>query len=123
MNPERPATSKARGICRYYLTPRGCFAGKDCKFLHGEQENLTPYDKNKTCRFYASGFCKRGADCWFIHARAEASGFGGGSGGRPTAVERKVEDKDDHLCYICYEKPVTYGLLGEPGRAVDSACK
>ncbi|EKM49977.1 uncharacterized protein PHACADRAFT_213748 [Phanerochaete carnosa HHB-10118-sp] len=108
MNPERPATSKARGICKYYLTPRGCFTGKNCKFLHGEQESLTPYDKNKTCRFYVAGFCKRGAGCWFVHALPEASG----SGERSPPVKPEAEAGDDDVCCICYEKPVTYGLLG-----------
>jgi len=52
---ERPVTSKSRGICRYYNTQRGCFAGNKCKFLHGEHEKLTPFDKNKTCRYFAAG--------------------------------------------------------------------
>lgn len=54
-NMERPSTSKPRGICKYYETPRGCFAGKNCKFLHGQDEKLTPYDQNKTCRYYRAG--------------------------------------------------------------------
>ncbi|KAG6334187.1 hypothetical protein ID866_4902 [Astraeus odoratus] len=52
---ERPVTSKARGICRYYDTPRGCFAGDKCKFLHGADEKFTPYDKAKVCRYYVRG--------------------------------------------------------------------
>lgn len=52
---DRPVTSKSRGICRYYSTPRGCFAGNDCKFLHGADEQLTPYDKSKVCKYYAKG--------------------------------------------------------------------
>ena len=113
----RPRTSKPRGLCQYYNTPRGCFAGDKCKFLHGEPPSedsslLTPYDRAKRCRFYAqgnflssnfkplssssfSGFCKRGDACWFIHAS-----------------ESKSEDDEDELCSICFEKPTTYGLLG-----------
>lgn len=52
---DRPSTSKARGVCTYYKTSRGCWAKDNCKFLHGEEEKLTPYDKSKTCRFYANG--------------------------------------------------------------------
>ncbi|GJE90973.1 hypothetical protein PsYK624_071200 [Phanerochaete sordida] len=108
MNAERPATSKARGICKYYLLPGGCTAGRSCKFLHGAHETLTPYDKGKTCRFYAAGFCKRGADCWFVHAQPAASGSAASPSSAPD--ERMVEDEDD-CCCICFEKPVTYGLL------------
>ncbi|KAJ7066758.1 hypothetical protein C8F01DRAFT_982015 [Mycena amicta] len=90
-SPTRPVSSKARGICKYYLTSRGCWAGDQCKFLHGGSH--TPYDLSKTCRFYARGFCKHGAKCWFSHDR-----------------EALIEEEDD-LCSICFEKPVTYGLL------------
>ncbi|KAF7370748.1 hypothetical protein MSAN_00708100 [Mycena sanguinolenta] len=94
----RPVTSKSRGICKYYNTERGCFAppGK-CKFLHGPDATHTPYDQAKTCRFYAAGFCKRGAKCWFIHTK-----------GKEKAVET---DEEDDLCSICFDKPDTYGLL------------
>ncbi|KAJ7281771.1 hypothetical protein C8J57DRAFT_1298515 [Mycena rebaudengoi] len=91
----RPVTSKARGICKYYATDRGCFAGRNCKFLHGDAK-LTPYDQSKTCRFYAAGFCKRGAQCWFSHAKGK---------------EKEVIEDEDDLCSICFEKPITYGLL------------
>ena len=113
MSRPRPVTSKARGVCKFYATSRGCFAGDSCKFLHGEQEALTPYDKSKTCRYFAAGFCKRGADCWFRHVLPEPVASG--------SVEQQVlappppaEDSDEDLmCSICYEKPVTFGLLGE----------
>ncbi|KAF8216309.1 hypothetical protein K438DRAFT_1703090 [Mycena galopus ATCC 62051] len=90
----RPVTSKSRGICQFYTTRRGCFAGTKCKFLHGDTH--TPYDQAKTCRFYAAGFCKRGAQCWFNHAKGK---------------EKEVIDEEDDLCSICFDKPVTYGLL------------
>ena len=106
MASERPVTSKPRGICKYYATPRGCFAGNQCKFLHGEQERLTPFDKNKLCRFYAAGYCKRGAQCWFLHAQPAA-------GSSMTRAEPLAEDESDCSCSICYDTPVTYGLLGE----------
>ncbi|KAF7308653.1 hypothetical protein HMN09_00714700 [Mycena chlorophos] len=90
---QRPVTSKARGVCRYWDSPRGCFAGKDCKFLHGPSATHTPYDKAKVCRWYKAGFCKRGTDCWFAHER-----------------ETPIPDEDD-LCSVCFERPDTYGLL------------
>ena len=46
-----------------------------------------------------SGFCKRGEKCWFLHK----------SGGKR---ETQVEEEDE-FCSICFEKPSTYGLLGE----------
>ncbi len=107
MSSARPVTSKARGICRYYTTPQGCFAGRTCKFLHGKEEKITPYDKSKTCKFYAAGYCKRGAKCWFVHAQPDASSSGF------AAVEVPDTDEYEHICCICYEEPVTYGLLGE----------
>src|ERR1700730_19426238 len=90
---DRPITSKARGICKYYDVSRGCFAGDKCKFLHGQTERLTQYDKAKTCRYFAAGFCKHGDKCWFIHEMPEAD----------------VESAD--VCAICLEKPATYALL------------
>ncbi|KAI0255856.1 hypothetical protein BJV78DRAFT_1118938 [Lactifluus subvellereus] len=95
---ERPVTSKSRGICRYYNTSRGCFAGDNCKFRHGEQEKLTPYDKSKTCRYFAAGFCKRGEKCWFRHVPPP----------NPTA-----DTAESLICAICMDEPVTFGLLVE----------
>ncbi|CAK5267607.1 unnamed protein product [Mycena citricolor] len=89
---QRPVTSKSRGICKYYATQRGCFAGSACKFLHGPSETYTPYDKAKSCRFFAAGFCKRGSECWFAHIKGKDKGA--------------IEDEDD-LCSICFDKPVT----------------
>ncbi|KAK0497147.1 hypothetical protein EDD18DRAFT_1073041 [Armillaria luteobubalina] len=95
---DRPITSKSRGTCKYYKEPRGCFAGSKCKFLHGESNSrgLTPYDQAKTCRFYAQGYCKRGDECWFKHT--------------PRLPSPGVDDEDEP-CSICFEQPVTYGLL------------
>ncbi|KAH9935942.1 uncharacterized protein BXZ73DRAFT_45332 [Epithele typhae] len=95
----RPVTSKARGICRYYNTPRGCYAGDRCRFLHGATERLTPYDKNKVCRYHLNGYCKHGEKCWFKHADPSKTDLG------------TEEPSDNDLCAICYDKPVTYGLL------------
>ncbi|KAH7909076.1 hypothetical protein BJ138DRAFT_1011558 [Hygrophoropsis aurantiaca] len=96
---ERPVTSKSRGTCRYYNTSRGCYAGAKCKFLHGEEETHTPYDKAKSCRFYQLGYCKRGDQCWFQHELS--------AGER----EAKSESSNDDTCNICLDKPTTYGLL------------
>ncbi|KAF8269843.1 hypothetical protein EI94DRAFT_1573130 [Lactarius quietus] len=95
---ERPVTSKSRGICRYYNTPRGCFAGDNCKFLHGEHEKLTPFDKSKTCRYFAAGYCKRGDKCWFRHV---------------LPADLVTSPDDSQICSICMEEPITFGLLAE----------
>ncbi|KAJ4000945.1 hypothetical protein F5050DRAFT_1561922 [Lentinula boryana] len=106
---DRPSTSKARGICKYYQTLRGCFAGDKCKFLHGDPKTdnskdaatrLTPYDQSKTCRYFASGFCKHGDKCWFRHVPPP----------QPKEIALQV-DPIDEVCTICFEKPTLYGLL------------
>lgn len=84
----------------------GCYHGDRCKFLHGKDERLTPHDRNKVCRFYTAGYCRRGDDCWFIHA--DPAKPGSSSRIPPTDAE-----EDEHLCSICYDKPAVYGLLGE----------
>jgi|SRR5258708_6434954 len=113
---ERPVTSKSRGICRYYDTPRGCFSGDNCKFKHGEHEKLTPYDKSKSCRYFAAGlclplgcqrtfviilwpqgYCKRGEKCWFRHV---------------SPVKPPTDPGESLICAICMEEPATFGLLG-----------
>ncbi|EDR05631.1 uncharacterized protein LACBIDRAFT_294785 [Laccaria bicolor S238N-H82] len=107
----RPVTSKSRGICKYYNSPRGCFSGDSCKFLHGEEPGqnvqplLTPYDQAKQCRYYQHGFCKRGELCWFKHVDPH---------------QTNILEEEDQLCSVCFEKPVTFGLLGKPGDVVES---
>ncbi|KAF7982608.1 hypothetical protein HWV62_27642 [Athelia sp. TMB] len=97
----RPQTSKPRGLCKYYTTPRGCFAGPQCKFLHGPDQSLTPFDQAKTCKFFASGFCRRGDECWFRHVAPGAA----------ANASRGEEEGSEDVCNVCLEKPVTYGLL------------
>lgn len=59
----RPSTSKPRGICRFYTTRGGCREGDKCKFLHGQDETHTPYDKSKTCNFFLAGQCRVRVNC------------------------------------------------------------
>lgn len=123
----RPRTTKPRGICKYYTTPRGCFAGSSCKFLHGTPEQLdpqntllTPHDESKRCKFYAQGpsfsanilripshlfpgFCRRGDLCWFKHVVNQSQVI------PSTTLEE--EDLKNDPCSICFEKPAIYGLL------------
>jgi hypothetical protein len=50
------------------------------------------------------GYCKRGDKCWFLHVDgSEESGPPG---------------SDAAECIICYDKPVTYGLMGASQRIV-----
>lgn len=66
------------------------------------------YDQNKTCKFYAAGYCRRGADCWFLHRDPGAV--------KPTAKAAAAStssEDEEHVCSICLEKPVTFGLLGK----------
>lgn len=107
---DRPVTSKSRGICRYYKTPRGCYAGDDCKFLHGAEENLTPYDKSKVCRYYIQGHCTRGTRCWFRHELMKIP------------LDEELKHFDENMCNICMEKPQTYGLLTGCGHVFCLEC-
>ncbi|KAL5525986.1 hypothetical protein ACEPAG_7324 [Sanghuangporus baumii] len=110
---ERPTTSKPRGTCHYFRSSRGCRNGDACKFLHGDNETLSPYDKSKTCKFYVAGFCKRGDKCWFRHINStsgESSIELVLSTNTGTSTELDNEDEPT-ICSICQEKPVTYGLL------------
>ncbi|KAI0675528.1 hypothetical protein C8Q78DRAFT_964382 [Trametes maxima] len=104
-NAERPVTSKPRGICKYYKSARGCYQGDRCKFLHGETERLTPFDKSKVCRFHINGYCKRGDRCWFLHTDPSQVASGSQSSAAPP------EEEDEFLCSICYDKPSVFGLL------------
>lgn len=107
----RPSTSRPRGVCKYYRQRSGCLHGDACKFIHGDGESLSPYDKSKVCKFYASGFCKRGDRCWFRHAGSvSAASVFDVPPTNTQASETEITDEDD-ICCICQEKPVTYGLL------------
>ncbi|KAF9485502.1 hypothetical protein BDN70DRAFT_795621 [Pholiota conissans] len=113
----RPVTSKARGVCKYYKDPRGCYAKDKCKFLHseplkeGDPPVLTPYDSSKTCRFYLQGYCKRGDKCWFRHTESKDKGK------NPATL-----DEEDDICSICFEKPITYGLLAGCNHVFCTTC-
>lgn len=104
---ERPATSKSRGICKYYNTPRGCFNGDNCKFKHGEHEKLTPYDMSKSCRYFAAGYCKRGEKCWFTHV---------------SPAKPPTDSGESLICAICMEEPATFGLLVDCSHVFCIAC-
>ncbi|KAI5119832.1 hypothetical protein M0805_008398 [Coniferiporia weirii] len=110
---QRPSTSKPRGVCKYFGSRRGCLNGDTCKFLHGEGETQSPYDKSKTCKFFAAGFCRRGDKCWFGHGgstRATTQSEAGASASQSSSPS-EGQDEEDSVCCICQEKPVTYGLL------------
>jgi len=49
------------------------------------------------------GYCKRGDGCWFLHVDGS---------------EEPSPPNSDAECIICYEKPVTYGLMGASGRSI-----
>lgn len=107
---DRPVTSKPRGICRYYKTPRGCYAGDDCKFLHGAEEKLTPYDKSKVCKYYIQGHCTRATRCWFRHELVKIP------------LDEELKHFDENMCNICMDKPETYGLLTGCGHVFCLQC-
>ncbi|KAI0026973.1 hypothetical protein K488DRAFT_14038, partial [Vararia minispora EC-137] len=110
----RPVTSKARGKCKFHnVLPRGCLNGDRCKFLH-DHPSLSPFDQAKTCKFYAAGYCKRAADCWFRHVPPDASSMPGGLEHLPTIT--------DDICGICLEAPITFGLLSGCGHAFCLEC-
>ena len=49
------------------------------------------------------GFCKRGDKCWFLHVDGS---------------EEPSPPGSDAECIICYDKPVTYGLMGASGSVI-----
>ena len=49
------------------------------------------------------GYCKRGDGCWFLHA---------------DGPEEPNPPNPDAECIICYDKPVTYGLMGASEMAI-----
>ncbi|KLO12762.1 hypothetical protein SCHPADRAFT_399908 [Schizopora paradoxa] len=116
---QRPQTSRPRGVCSYFNSPRGCLNGQMCKFLHGAEQTMSPYDTNKVCRFYSAGYCKRGDNCWFRHLSFTPPAFpttnassapSDSPASNPVLAASDSED-DDNMCCICQEKPTTYGLL------------
>lgn len=50
-----------------------------------------------------TGYCKRGDKCWFLHVDGSEEPSPSGS---------------DAECIICYDKPVTYGLMGASQMAI-----
>jgi len=116
---QRPQTSRPRGVCVYFNRPGGCHNGEMCKFLHGAGETLSPYDKNKSCKFYAAGFCTRGDNCWFRHVSSTPPNHPTINAAPQVAVEPALNpalrapdtSDEDNLCCICHEKPIIYGLL------------
>ena len=49
------------------------------------------------------GYCKRGDKCWFLHVDGS---------------EEPSPPGSDAECIICYDKPVTYGLMGASGNTI-----
>ncbi|TDL23409.1 hypothetical protein BD410DRAFT_787234 [Rickenella mellea] len=107
---ERPSTSKPRGVCKFHLTTRGCRHGDACKFLHGS-ESHTGFDKSKYCRFYAAGYCKHGDKCWFRHEVPPGTSALANVEDVQTQTPAEDTSSTEEHCGICYEKPVTFGLL------------
>ena len=67
------------------------------------------YEEQKTCLFYARGYCRRGHECWFKHIDADVVE------GTPTTRQagRTLVADEGPQCGICFEeKPALYGLLG-----------
>ena len=53
------------------------------------------------------GYCKRGDKCWFLHVDGS---------------EEPSPPGCDAECIICYDKPVTYGLMGASQRIIQGNC-
>lgn len=93
--------------CRYFTTPRGCYNGDGCRFLHDGPE--PPREMSKICRFYAKGYCLHGSKCWYKHVApthkvdtAEPS---------EEAEPEPPESAEEITCGICFEVPGQFGLL------------
>ncbi|KAI9008189.1 hypothetical protein BC832DRAFT_411460 [Gaertneriomyces semiglobifer] len=49
------------------------------------------------CRYFAKGHCKRKNKCHFLHDKS--------------AIDPHLDDEEETICAICYEKPEEFGLL------------
>ncbi|XP_053409317.1 uncharacterized protein LOC123561321 isoform X2 [Mercenaria mercenaria] len=74
-------------ICRFYKTPRGCWNGDQCRFVH--DDGLAVPSAMPRCRFYGTPEgCRYGDSCYFLHDEPQVS-----------AVEQqKVCENIDRLC-------------------------
>jgi len=46
--------------CKLFKTPQGCPYGTKCRYRHEESPKVV-------CNFYIKGYCKRGAQCAYLH--------------------------------------------------------
>ncbi|KAJ2927818.1 hypothetical protein H1R20_g9276, partial [Candolleomyces eurysporus] len=67
-----------------------------------------------------AGFCKRGEECWFRHVADDALSPNGK--GKEREDDGGSDSESEHLCSICLEKPVTFGLLGGCSHVFCIAC-
>ncbi|TGZ78775.1 hypothetical protein EX30DRAFT_131420 [Ascodesmis nigricans] len=72
------------------------------------------------CRYYKSGYCRRGEACWFQHATPSAGGAGPnklemeGGGQRMGMKAQETQRPEDEVCGICLDAVGDeYGLLTE----------
>jgi len=124
--PSRPSTSKTipkpvkkYQKCRFFGTQRGCYSGEKCRFLHDAEE--PPRELNKTCRFYAQGYCLHGAKCWYKHI-LPTSTTPNSSTVEPPSSPASSDTETENLCGICYEVPVEYGLMTNCSHAFCLTC-
>lgn len=88
--------------CRFYGTPGGCRAGRQCKFDHvaGTEPPTKPslalhelvLDKTTPCKYFHAGHCRNGAGCAFAHVASsgEAPGLRSKTGSAPPSPRKSL---------------------------------
>lgn len=56
-------------VCRYFVSPTGCYEGPLCHFPHVISSNRTP---DTICRYFLVGKCAFGDQCWHHHVPLSA---------------------------------------------------
>ncbi|CAE7205084.1 unnamed protein product [Rhizoctonia solani] len=107
-----------RAVCRYFSTSRGCRAGSTCLYAHSTIPGPSPRQAKQICYYYskglpevsltfashlpASGYCRRGDSCWYLHDEPASSA---------KEASSKPKESEDHVCSICFDAPTEFGLL------------
>ncbi|KDQ13084.1 hypothetical protein BOTBODRAFT_402402 [Botryobasidium botryosum FD-172 SS1] len=133
MAPRASPAPKSTPVCLFFGTPRGCFNGDSCRFLHTKVDDASAAAKPAElaipipCRYFAAGYCYRGDACRFKHGTANAASSSSAappaSAPSPSEPASQVDDEEPNACAICFEdEPKQYGLLDGCSHAFCLSC-